>query len=146
MGADDYIAKPVSSRLLIERIRAVMRRVELASGEREEDSADEPRIVCGALNVDPPRHLCLWRGRQVRLTVTEFEILKALARHPGVVKSREKLLDAAYGSDSFDAVDRTIDSHIKRIRRKFRAVDADFSQIETHYSLGYSYRGARDDA
>ncbi|MBC6440249.1 MAG: response regulator transcription factor [Rhodospirillales bacterium] len=141
MGADDYITKPFSLRLLTERIRAVLRRMELASGMRDEDDEDEPPMVRGELALDPARHRCTWKGDDVTLTVTEFLILKSLAQRPGHVKSREQLLDTAY-DDNIYVDDRTIDSHIKRIRKKFRAVDDTFSHIETLYGVGYRYKEA----
>jgi two-component system, OmpR family, response regulator ChvI len=140
MGADDYIAKPFSQRLLIARIRAILRRQELAKGVADA-SEDEPEPVLldrGRLVMDPARHKVLWGGRDVTLTVTEFLILEALAQRPGVVKSRNQLLDVAYHDDVY-VDDRTIDSHIKRIRRKFRAVDPDFDAIETLYGVGYRF-------
>jgi two-component system response regulator ChvI len=140
MGADDYIAKPFSQRLLIARIRALLRRQELARGEatatREE--VETPLLVRGRLTMDPARHKVIWDGREVTLTVTEFMILEALAQRPGVVKSRNQLLDIAYQDDVY-VDDRTIDSHIKRIRRKFRAADPAFDAIETLYGVGYRF-------
>jgi two-component system response regulator ChvI len=135
MGADDYIKKPFSQRLLIERIRAVLRRRELEG--KEPDSKDVVRR--GDLVLDPSRHLSTWKGKEVNLTVTEFLIVEALARRPGHVKNRDQLIDAAYGENIY-VDDRTIDSHIKRLRRKFRAVDDDFSEIETLYGIGYRYK------
>jgi len=137
MGADDYIKKPFSQRLLIERIRALLRRGELARDSGAADS--EPVIQRGDLVLDPARHQCAWRGRNVDLTVTEFLILKSLALRPGHVKSRDQLMDGAYGEHIY-VDDRTIDSHIKRLRKKFKAVDSDFAQIETLYGVGYRYR------
>ncbi len=141
MGADDYIAKPFSQRLLIARIRALLRRQELArsdSGEEASKGEEAPLIERGKLVMDPERHKVRWDGREVSLTVTEFLILGALAQRPGVVKSRNQLLDVAYSDDVY-VDDRTIDSHIKRIRRKFRAVDPDFDSIETLYGVGYRF-------
>ncbi len=138
MGADDYIKKPFSQRLLIERIRALLRRTELA-GEKGGDG--EGVILRGDLGLDPARHLCTWRGEPVALTVTEFLILKSLATRVGHVKSRDQLMDAAYGEHIY-VDDRTIDSHIKRLRKKFKAIDPDFAQIETLYGVGYRYREA----
>src|SRR5215212_6514065 len=140
MGADDYIAKPFSQRLLIARIRAILRRQELAKGEAESSRSepDAPLIEQGRLKMDPARHKVLWGGKEVSLTVTEFLILEALAQRPGVVKNRNQLLDVAYQDDDY-VDDRTIDSHIKRIRRKFRAVDRDFDAIETLYGVGYRF-------
>ena len=140
-GADDYIAKPFSQRLLIARIRAILRRTELSGGGGEADAADAPLpepIRRGRLAMDPARHHVTWDGAPVSLTVTEFLILEALAARPGVVKSRNRLLDAAYPDDVF-VDDRTIDSHIKRLRRKFRAIDPGFAAIETLYGAGYSF-------
>jgi two-component system response regulator ChvI len=137
MGADDYMRKPFSQRLLIERIRAVLRRREAAAeGEREED--DRP-IQRGPLTMDPVRHATTWNDEAVTLTVTEFLILKALALRPGVVKSRDQLMDVAYDDEVY-VDDRTIDSHIKRIRKKFRAVDPEFGSIETLYGVGYKFK------
>ncbi len=135
MGADDYIRKPFSLRLLIERIRAVLRRADPAR-----EDGESPRIVRGDLMLDPARHLCAWRDVPTQLTVTEFLIVMALASRPGHVRSRNQLMDAAYG-DNVYVDDRTIDSHIKRIRKKFRAIDPDFAQIETLYGVGYRYIG-----
>src|SRR5712692_1877347 len=137
MGADDYIKKPFSQRLLIERIRALLRRGELARGPAPGDG--EPMIQRGDLLLDPGRHLCTWRGAPVELTVTEFLILKSLATRQGHVKSRDQLMDAAYGEHIY-VDDRTIDSHIKRLRKKFKIVDGEFAQIETLYGVGYRYR------
>ena len=138
MGADDYIKKPFSQRLLIERIRARLRRSEVASeGPAARDG--KGAIARGELVMDPVRHLCSWRGSPVALTVTEFLILQSLATRPGHIKSRDQLMDAAYGEHIY-VDDRTIDSHIKRLRRKFKALDAEFVQIETLYGLGYRYR------
>jgi two-component system, OmpR family, response regulator ChvI len=140
MGADDYITKPFSLRLLTERIRAVLRRADLANGDSGIDHGDiEPQIDRGDLILDPARHVCTWKGQRVTLTVTEFLILKSLAQRPGHVKSRDQLLDAAY-DDNIYVDDRTIDSHIKRIRKKFRMTDPEFSQIETLYGVGYRFK------
>src|SRR5690606_22472639 len=136
MGADDYIRKPFSQRLLIERIRALLRR-EAAKHEPGTQAAES--IVRGDLVLDQARHLCTWKGQPVNLTVTEFLLLKALALRPGHVKSRDQLMDAAYGEHIY-VDDRTIDSHIKRLRKKFKAIDADFAQVETLYGVGYRYR------
>ena len=140
MGADDYIAKPFSQRLLIARIRALLRRTEMrAIPAAEEDAGEEAaRIVRGRLTMDPARHRVAWDGSDVTLTVTEFMILEALAQRPGVVKSRNQLMDVAYQDDIY-VDDRTIDSHIKRLRRKFRAADPEFKGIETLYGVGYRF-------
>ena len=140
LGADDYVHKPFSQRLLLERVRAVLRR---ARPEGEEDEDGQPggnkSLKRGQLTLDPARHACLWDGRPVRLTVTEFLLLQALAQRPGFVKSRDNLMDAAY-EDQVYVDDRTIDSHIKRMRKKFRVVDPEFDAIETLYGVGYRYR------
>lgn len=146
MGADDYIAKPFSQRLLLARIRAILRRAgppaeagarAAGAGDPEAERA-EPVIARGRLQMDPSRHKVTWDGRPVSLTVTEFLILEALAQRPGVIKSRNQLMDAAYPDDVF-VDDRTVDSHIKRLRRKFRSVDRDFNAITTLYGAGYSF-------
>ena len=134
MGADDYITKPFSQRLLLARIRAVLRR----ASQGDLDPASPNVVQQGELLMDPDRHLCSWKGNEVKLTVTEFLILQALAARPGMVKNRDQLMDAAYGESIF-LDDRTIDSHIKRLRKKFRAADTAFSRIETLYGVGYRY-------
>jgi len=139
MGADDFVRKPFSQRLLVERVRAVLRR----AGAREQAAkgGDKPTrsLERGNLVMDQERHTCTWKGEPVTLTVTEFLILHALAQRPGVVKSRDALMDAAYDEQVY-VDDRTIDSHIKRLRKKFKAVDPDFDMIETLYGVGYRFR------
>ena len=137
MGADDYITKPFSQRLLIERIRALLRRQQLQA-EPEEVNEDEV-TERGDLRLDDSRHLCTWKGDPVNLTVTEYLLVKALAQRPGHVKNRDQLIDLAYGENIY-VDDRTIDSHIKRVRKKFKAVDKAFNQIETLYGIGYRYK------
>jgi len=138
MGADDYIKKPFSQRLLIERIRALLRRNEAG---RAEGSGAAPGgvMVRGELTLDETKHQCIWQGQDIQLTVTEFLLVKALAARPGMVKSRDQLIDAAYGENIY-VDDRTIDSHVKRIRKKFRTVDDEFNHIETLYGIGYRYK------
>ncbi len=144
MGADDYIAKPFSQRLLIARIRAILRRAELAqpgadaAADGDVEGAAAGPIDRGRLTMDPARHRTAWAGEPVTLTVTEFLILETLAQRPGIVKTRNQLMDAAYHDDIY-VDDRTIDSHIKRLRRKFRAVDPAFDAIETLYGAGYRF-------
>lgn len=141
LGADDYIHKPFSQRLLLERVKAVLRR----GGADEAAKAGGPvdpgarSMKRGKLTLDPERHDSLWDGKPVRLTVTEFLLLQSLAQRPGFVKSRDNLMDAAY-DDQVYVDDRTIDSHIKRMRKKFRQVDPSFDAIETLYGVGYRYR------
>lgn len=139
MGADDYISKPFSQRLLIERIRTVLRRAN-ANKIPSSPKDDEQIMVRGRMTLDPARHRVTWDGNDIRLTVTEFLILQALVNHPGHVKSRDQLMDAAYAEDIY-IDDRTIDSHIKRLRKKFRSADESFSAIETLYGVGYRYSG-----
>ncbi|MBS7697001.1 MULTISPECIES: response regulator transcription factor [unclassified Chelatococcus] len=140
MGADDFIRKPFSQRLLVERVKAVLRRVSPRdqTASRENDAKALER---GLLKMDPERHTCTWHNDPVTLTVTEFLILQALAQRPGVVKSRNALMDAAY-DDQVYVDDRTIDSHIKRLRKKFKAVDDSFDMIETLYGVGYRFKEA----
>ena len=138
MGADDYIKKPFSQRLLIERIRTLLRR----NGQPQTTStptAEAEKIVRGHLRLDDARHLCTWKDRPVNLTVTEYLLLKALAVRPGHVRNRDQLIDMAYG-DNIYVDDRTIDSHIKRVRKKFKALDSEFDHIETLYGVGYRYK------
>ena len=137
MGADDYIKKPFSQRLLMERIRALLRREKARQEPANNDPANS--MVRGHMTLDSARHICLWKGQPVDLTVTEFLLVKALAQRPGHVKSRDQLMDTAYG-ESIYVDDRTIDSHIKRLRKKFKVVDSEFAQIETLYGVGYRYR------
>ena len=140
LGADDYITKPFSQRLLLERIRALLRRNETS---RAEGSGATPSGVMsrGDLVLDETKHQCLWKTRDIQLTVTEFLLVKALATRPGMVKSRDQLIDAAYGENIY-VDDRTIDSHIKRVRKKFRNLDEEFNAIETLYGIGYRYKDA----
>jgi two-component system response regulator ChvI len=138
MGADDYIAKPFSQRLLIARIRAILRRAEPAAVGEAGTNTPAAIIERGRLTMDPARHRTSWNGQPVTLTVTEFLILETLAQRPGIVKTRNQLMDAAYQDDIY-VDDRTIDSHIKRVRRKFRAVDPAFDSIETLYGAGYRF-------
>lgn len=142
MGADDYITKPFSQRLLGERIKAVLRRAKMTSVEMPvPHEGDEKVLRRSKLLLDPNRHACSWDGEPVKLTVTEFLILQALAERPGFVKSRDQLMDAAY-DDQVYVDDRTIDSHIKRLRKKFRKTDKTFDGIETLYGVGYKYKEA----
>ena len=151
LGADDYMHKPFSQRLLLERVKAVLRRSR-PDGEEDdgEDKATPAQIAAaaagrairrGKLSMDPARHESTWDGRAVKLTVTEFLLLQALAQRPGFVKSRDNQMDAAY-EDQVYVDDRTIDSHVKRMRKKFRQVDPEFDAIETLYGVGYRYKEA----
>jgi two-component system response regulator ChvI len=138
-GADDYIRKPFSQRLLLERVKAVLRRAEGKKGAGATPGEAKQTMVRGKLVLDPMRHECTWNAKPVRLTVTEFLILQCLAQRPGFVKSRDNLMDAAY-DDQVYVDDRTIDSHIKRLRKKFKVADDDFDSIETLYGVGYRYK------
>jgi len=142
MGADDFIKKPFSQRLLVERVKSILRRSAPRDGTAPGTTEPAPGKVLierGNLVMDEERHTCTWKGQRVTLTVTEFLILQALALRPGVVKSRNALMDAAY-DDQVYVDDRTIDSHIKRLRKKFKAVDDDFEMIETLYGVGYRFK------
>jgi two-component system, OmpR family, response regulator ChvI len=146
MGADDFITKPFSQRLLVERVKAVLRRgaareaaAATAGTPAKPGTAQSRSLERGLLVMDQERHTCTWKGMPVTLTVTEFLILHALALRPGVVKSRDALMDAAYDEQVY-VDDRTIDSHIKRLRKKFKMADNDFDMIETLYGVGYRFR------
>lgn len=141
MGADDFITKPFSQRLLVERVKAVLRRVAARDGTAKPAGQQAKSLERGQLVMDQERHTCTWKGEPVTLTVTEFLILHSLAQRPGVVKSRDTLMDAAYDEQVY-VDDRTIDSHIKRLRKKFKAVDDSFEMIETLYGVGYRFREA----
>ncbi len=137
MGADDYITKPFSQRLLLERIRVLLRRQDL----KKSDGSENNHIVYGDIELDEARHLCTWKKRPVNLTVTEFLLVKSLVTRPGHVRTRDQLIDMAYGENIY-VDDRTVDSHIKRIRNKFKKVDDSFDQIETLYGVGYRIKEA----
>lgn len=139
MGADDFIRKPFSQRLLVERVKAILRRAGAKDPAATPRSEDAKALERGMLRMDPERHTCTWKGEPVTLTVTEFLILQSLAQRPGVVKSRNALMDAAYDDEVY-VDDRTIDSHIKRLRKKFNQVDPDFDMIETLYGVGYRFK------
>jgi two-component system, OmpR family, response regulator ChvI len=139
MGADDYITKPFSQRLLIARVKAILRRATYDRVQVNGETPEEPEpMVRGKLQMDPARHHVKWDGKPLTLTVTEFMILEALASRPGVVRTRDQLMDAAYQDDVY-VDDRTIDSHIKRLRRKFREIDPEFIAIDTLYGAGYRF-------
>lgn len=138
MGADDYVKKPFSQRLLVERIRTLLRRKDVQNGIEVPETEETKVLVRGELIMDPLRHSVSLKGQDVTLTVTGFLLLQALAQRPGFVKSRDQLMDVAY-DDQVYVDDRTIDSHIKRLRKKMRMVDDSFTAIETLYGIGYRY-------
>jgi len=139
MGADDFIRKPFSQRLLVERVKAVLRRSGGKDGAVPKETDAAKVLERGQLRMDPERHTCTWKNESVTLTVTEFVLLQALATRPGVVKSRNALMDAAY-DDQIYVDDRTIDSHVKRMRKKFKQVEESFDKIETLYGVGYRFK------
>jgi two-component system response regulator ChvI len=139
MGADDFVRKPFSQRLLVERVKAVLRRRGGEEGTVRKEIEAAKVLERGQLRIDPERHICTWKNEPVRLTVTEFLIVQALAVRPGVVKSRNALMDAAY-DDQIYVDDRTIDSHVKRVRKKFKKVDDSFEMIDTLYGVGYRFK------
>jgi two-component system, OmpR family, response regulator ChvI len=137
LGADDYLCKPFSMRELIARVRVLFRRAALAREPRSLPTANALRL--GSLTLDFDRHLARWKDAIVSLTVTEFLLLAALARRPGHVKSRRTLLEEGYPHDAYVS-ERTIDSHIKRLRAKFAEIDPAFQAIDTVHGVGYRYR------
>jgi len=141
MGAADYIKKPFSQKLLNERIRTVLRVHENRQLESKKiiEINKNNNLNQGSLELDKLRQLCFWNNKVIELTVAEFNLINCLAKHPGVVKNRNQLMDAMYGHNIY-VDDRTIDSHIKRLRKKFRQFDHSFDQIRTRYGLGYSWR------
>lgn len=138
-GADDYITKPFSQRLLIERIKALLRRQSMIARHATEEDGSAELIIRGDLTMDEARHECSWKGMAMHLTVTEYLLVKALAEHPGHARSRDQLIDMAYGENIY-VDDRTVDSHIKRLRKKFKDIDSEFNHIETLYGLGYRFK------
>ena len=136
MGADDYITKPFSQKLLIERVKVILKRTSFSSKENQINN--DSLIQRGNLLLNMDRHECYWKDERIKLTVTEFLLLENLVNRPGYVKNRDQLMSAAYSDDLY-VDDRTIDSHIKRIRRKFKAIDKDFNSIETLYGVGYRF-------
>ncbi len=136
MGADDYITKPFSQKLLIERVKVILKRTAISNNKNI--GKNDSLIERGNLLLNMDRHECHWKNERIKLTVTEFLLLESLVNRPGYVKNRDQLMSAAYSDDLY-VDDRTIDSHIKRIRRKFKAIDNDFNSIETLYGVGYRF-------
>ncbi|SVB59975.1 uncharacterized protein METZ01_LOCUS212829 [marine metagenome] len=139
MGAADYIKKPFSQKLLNERIRTVLRIHANRKKDKSQNHEEKSNIKKGNLELDELKQLCFWKNQVIELTVAEFNLIKSLAQYPGVVKDRNQLMDAMYG-DTIYVDDRTIDSHIKRLRKKFKSHDPNFDQIRTRYGSGYSWR------
>ena len=140
MGAADYIKKPFSQKLLNERINTVLRVHTNRKEQKNKTAINKNNLLNrGDLYLDHEKQLCSWKNTFLELTVAEFNLINCLAKHPGVVKNRNQLMDAMYG-DSVYVDDRTIDSHIKRLRKKFKQSDSSFDQIRTRYGLGYSWR------
>ena len=139
MGAADYIKKPFSQKLLNERVRTVLRIHSNRANLNNDATKIKQNFIKGDLVLDEDKQLCFWKDIEIELTVAEFNLIKSLAQYPGVVKDRNQLMDAMYG-DSIYVDDRTIDSHIKRLRKKFRSYDKSFDQIRTRYGSGYSWR------
>jgi len=135
LGADDYLGKPFSMRELVARVRVMLRR---AARRAEEPRSDEKLLRVGSLELDPARFLVRWKGQQIDLTVTEFLMLQALVKHPGHVKTRVQLTREGYPHDNYVS-ERTIDSHIKRIRKKFESIDPQFESLDTVYGMGYRW-------
>ena len=139
MGAADYIKKPFSQKLLNERIRTVLRVHQNRNADVINNSVENKNFKKGDLSLDDLKQLCFWKNDIIELTVAEFNLIKSLSKHPGVIKDRNQLMDAMYG-DTIYVDDRTIDSHIKRLRKKFKSYDPNFDQIRTRYGSGYSWR------
>ena len=139
MGAADYITKPFSQKLLNERIKTVLRIYQNRKIEGNTEQKIVKNLIKGNLELDDLKQLCFWKNEVIELTVAEYNLIKSLAKYPGVVKDRNQLMDAMYG-DSIYVDDRTIDSHIKRLRKKFKSYDPTFDQIRTRYGSGYSWR------
>ena len=139
MGAADYIKKPFSQKLLNERIRTVLRIYENRNIDYSENTIEEKNLKKGNLILDDLKQLCYWKNNIIELTVAEYRLIKSLAEHPGFIKNRDQIMDAMYGED-IHVDDRTIDSHIKRLRKKFKSIDPEFEQIKTRYGSGYSWR------
>jgi two-component system response regulator ChvI len=140
LGADDYLCKPFSLRELAARVKVLFRRSGARAGEKERAPEGGDNVAVGSLTLDTERFTAAWKGSPVRLTVTEFRILHALARQPGYVRTREQLLAEAFPHDAYMS-DRTIDCHIRRIRGKLEELDDGYDGIETLYGLGYRLRG-----
>ncbi len=144
LGADDYVTKPFSSRVLVARVKALMRRQVARSGEAGAATGEDIRVSCGQLELDSARLEAFYSGELVQVTLTEFRMLEVFARNPGIVYTRQQLLDRIRGDDSIVA-ERIIDTYIRRLRRKLEEYDSSFDRIETVVGAGYRWRGERED-
>jgi two-component system response regulator ChvI len=140
LGADDYLCKPFSLRELAARVKVLFRRTGARTADGERDSPRDDIVHAGPISLDSKRFTAAWKDQALRLTVTEFRILLALARQPGYARTREQLLGEAFPHDAYMS-DRTIDCHIRRIRAKIETMEPAFDGIETVYGLGYRLRG-----
>ena len=139
VGADDYITKPFSQNILIERIRILIKRTELKNTKKKDNIDDKNSIKEGNIFLDTEKYMCKWKNKTVNLTVTEFLLIKSLVKNAGAVKSRDQLIVSAFGEDKENIDDRSIDHHFKRIRKKFKSADNDFNSIVTIYGGGYKF-------
>ena len=139
IGADDYITKPFSQRILIERIRILIKKNELKNIKKKDKTDDKNYIRTGKIFLDTEKYMCKWKNKIVNLTVTEFLLIKSLVENIGVVKSRDQLIFSAFGDDKENIDDRSIDHHFKRIRKKFKIVDNNFNSVVTIYGGGYKF-------
>ena len=139
IGADDYITKPFSQNVLMERIRILIKRTELKNIKKKDNIDDKNSIKEGNIFLDTEKYMCKWKNKTVNLTVTEFLLIKSLVENVGAVKSRDQLIVSAFGEDKENIDDRSIDHHFKRIRKKFKSADNDFNSIVTIYGGGYKF-------
>ena len=139
VGADDYITKPFSQNVLMERIRILIKRTELKNIKKKDNIDDKNSIKEGNIFLDTEKYMCKWKNKTVNLTVTEFLLIKSLVKNAGAVKSRDQLIVSAFGEDKENIDDRSIDHHFKRIRKKFKSADNDFNSIVTIYGGGYKF-------
>ena len=139
VGADDYITKPFSQNILMERIRILIKRTELKNIKKKDNIDDKNSIKEGNIFLDTEKYMCKWKNKTVNLTVTEFLLIKSLVENVGAVKSRDQLIVSAFGEDKENIDDRSIDHHFKRIRKKFKSADNDFNSIVTIYGGGYKF-------
>lgn len=139
IGADDYITKPFSQNILMERIRILIKRTELKNIKKKDNIDDKNSIKEGNIFLDTEKYMCKWKNKTVNLTVTEFLLIKSLVKNAGAVKSRDQLIVSAFGEDKENIDDRSIDHHFKRIRKKFKSADNDFNSIVTIYGGGYKF-------